>query len=167
MRASLHLMPMNTLCVGRQAFHDVPSVLAVLHKLCMHLRSSFTACPHPPPAFYLISFHAARLAEARLQRSGRCHESEVRAALGRSLPRYRSSATLSDAALRNMIRNWHPGADRTPQVFLPSLSVLPAIGCAYQDVKSCHYVYLPPHYPEWFASLIVVITLLDKRQHAQ
>ena len=57
--------------------------------------------------------HAARFAERRLQRSGRCHESEIRAALGREFTRYRNPETLSDSALRDMIRNWHRGADRT------------------------------------------------------
>ena len=74
--------------------------------------------------------HAARFAERRLQRSGRCHESEIRAALGREFTRYRSPDTLSDGALRDMIRNWHRGADRTATGWAsrcPECSVLQGI----------------------------------------
>lgn len=49
-------------------------------------------------------FHAARFADARLQRSGRCHESEIRAALKGEMRRFRSPDSLSSSALRDMIR---------------------------------------------------------------
>ncbi len=48
--------------------------------------------------------HAARFADARLQRSGRCHESEIRAALKVEVRRFRSPDSLSSSALRDMIR---------------------------------------------------------------
>ena len=62
-----------------------------------------------------------------MQRSGRCHESEIRAALGREFVRYRNPQTLSDGALRDMVRNWHPGADRTATGYYKNLSLRPFI----------------------------------------
>ena len=53
-----------------------------------------------------MSSHAAHFAEQRLQRSGRCHESELRAALGAALPRYRGAGGLPDARLRELVRAW-------------------------------------------------------------
>ncbi|GFR42698.1 hypothetical protein Agub_g3620, partial [Astrephomene gubernaculifera] len=63
-------------------------------------------------------------ADARLQRSGRCHESEVATAFRRQQPAYRSPDTLPDPLLRSMIRNWHPGADRTPNGYYRNLSLV-------------------------------------------
>ncbi|KAK9836358.1 hypothetical protein WJX81_008368 [Elliptochloris bilobata] len=65
----------------------------------------------------------ARFAEERLQRSGRCHESELRAALGRALPRYRGAGGLPDTRLRELVRAWHAGADRTPSGYYRNLSM--------------------------------------------
>lgn len=65
----------------------------------------------------------ARFAEARLRRSGRCHESEIRAALKGEVRRFGSTDSLSSAALRDMIRNWHPGADRTASGYYKNLSL--------------------------------------------
>ncbi|GLI65966.1 hypothetical protein VaNZ11_009650 [Volvox africanus] len=62
-------------------------------------------------------------AESRLVRSGRCHESDVAAALRRELPRYRAKEALSDGVLRDLIRNWHPNADRTPNGYYRNLSL--------------------------------------------
>ncbi|GIL79017.1 hypothetical protein Vretimale_75 [Volvox reticuliferus] len=62
-------------------------------------------------------------AESRLVRSGRCHESEVAAAFRREFPRYRSREALSDGVLRDLIRNWHPDADRTPNGYYRNLSL--------------------------------------------
>ena len=41
-----------------------------------------------------------RFADARLQRGGRCHESEILRALGRELPRYRAERQLDSNTLR-------------------------------------------------------------------
>ncbi|GLC60058.1 hypothetical protein PLESTB_001568700 [Pleodorina starrii] len=62
-------------------------------------------------------------AESRLVRSGRCHESEVAAAFRREHARYRSREALPDAVLRDLIRNWHPDADRTPNGYYRNLSL--------------------------------------------
>ena len=53
----------------------------------------------------IIYNNAARFAEARLQRNGRCHESEIRAALKGEVRRFRSPDSLSSSALRDMIRS--------------------------------------------------------------
>ncbi|KXZ51868.1 hypothetical protein GPECTOR_11g304 [Gonium pectorale] len=66
-------------------------------------------------------------ADARLQRSGRCHESEVVAVFRREVPRYRSPEALSDAVLRDLIRNWHPDASRTPNGYYRNLSLSPRV----------------------------------------
>lgn len=78
--------------------------------------------PHPPACASSVTF-----AESRLLRSGRCHESEVMAALRRELPRYRSSEVLPEAVLRDLIRKWHPDADRTPNGFYRNLSLVPRV----------------------------------------
>jgi hypothetical protein len=66
---------------------------------------------------------AARFADQRLRRSGRCHESEVRGALQGEVRSFRGREALSDALLRDLIRNWHPGADRTPAGYYKNLSL--------------------------------------------
>ncbi|EIE27726.1 hypothetical protein COCSUDRAFT_55711 [Coccomyxa subellipsoidea C-169] len=65
----------------------------------------------------------ARFADARLQRSGRCHESEIRAALKVEVRRFRSPDSLSSSALRDMIRNWHPNAERTASGYYKNLAL--------------------------------------------
>ncbi|KAK9917166.1 hypothetical protein WJX75_001505 [Coccomyxa subellipsoidea] len=62
-------------------------------------------------------------ADARLQRSGRCHESEIRAALKGEVRRFRSPDSLSSSALRDMIRNWHPSAERTATGYYKNLAL--------------------------------------------
>ncbi len=74
-----------------------------------------TATPQLPTA---VTF-----AEVRLVRSGRCHESEVAAAFRREHARYRSKEALPDAVLRDLIRNWHPDADRTPNGYYRNMSL--------------------------------------------
>jgi len=58
----------------------------------------------PPRLSLLAVLAAARFAEGRLRRSGRCHESEIRAALKAEVRRFRSPDSLSSAALKDMIR---------------------------------------------------------------
>ena len=79
--------------------------------------------PSTPPA--LPPPPAVRFADARLQRSGRCHEREVLAALGREMPRYRS---LDGMTLRSLVRNWAPGSERSSNGFLRGVSLRPAGG---------------------------------------
>lgn len=57
----------------------------------------------------------ARFAERRLQRGGRCHESEIWAAYRREpgAGARRSKDALPDATLRTMVLNWYPEAERT------------------------------------------------------
>lgn len=64
-----------------------------------------------------------RFADVRLQRAGRCHESEVYAAFRREVARYRRPEALSDAVLRDMVRNWHPDVMRTRNGYFKNLSV--------------------------------------------
>ncbi|GAX83120.1 hypothetical protein CEUSTIGMA_g10546.t1 [Chlamydomonas eustigma] len=66
----------------------------------------------------------ARFADQRLQRGGRCHESEVFNAFRREFAKYRREEVISDEELRSMIRNWHPDVERTPKGFLKNLSVI-------------------------------------------
>lgn len=68
---------------------------------------------------------AAAFADRQLQRSGRCHESEVFAAFRRAPGngRYRSPDTLPDSTLRDMVRNWHPGVERTRTGYLKNMSL--------------------------------------------
>lgn len=62
-------------------------------------------------------------ANLRLQRSGRCHESEVFAAFRKELPKYRSPEVADDEQLRSFVRNWHPNASRSASGFLKGVSV--------------------------------------------
>ena len=66
---------------------------------------------------------AAKFADQRLRRSGRCHESEVRDALQKADRRLRGPNSLSESALRDMIRNWHPAADRTATGYYKNMSL--------------------------------------------
>ncbi len=77
-----------------------------------------------PPCLKILSLSgAAKFAEERLRRSGRCHESEVRDALSKSDRRFRGPDAMSESALRDMIRNWHPAADRTATGYYKNLSL--------------------------------------------
>jgi hypothetical protein len=60
-------------------------------------------------------------------RKGRCHESEVFAAFRRQHARYRQPDTMPDATLRDMVRNWHPDAERTRTGYLKNLSLRPRV----------------------------------------
>lgn len=66
---------------------------------------------------------AVGFAKERLQRSGRCHESEVFAAFRRELPKYRSPEVADDEQLRSFVRSWHPKASRSASGFLKGVSV--------------------------------------------
>lgn len=70
-----------------------------------------------------MCLHAAVFANDKLQRSGRCHESEVFNAFRRSHARYRSADVLPDSALRDMVRNWQPGVERTRMGYLKNVSL--------------------------------------------
>lgn len=67
--------------------------------------------------------YTAAFAEQQLQRSGRCHETEVFRVFRRAVPQYRSAEVLDDAVLRDMIKNWHPGAERTASGYYKGLSL--------------------------------------------
>lgn len=64
-------------------------------------------------------------AEGALERSGQCHESEIFKAF-RTTPGVRS-AGVTDEALRDMVRNFHPGVKRTSQGFYKGLKVKPRV----------------------------------------
>lgn len=85
-----------------------------------------------------------RFANVRLQRAGRCHESEVFAAFRREHSRYRSPEALSDATLRDLVRNWHPGVERTPNGYYRNMSGersgAPAVACAAPEVYGATHV---------------------------
>jgi hypothetical protein len=66
---------------------------------------------------------AAGFAEARLQRSGRCHESEVFGAFRQRFGKYRSADVMPDSTLRDMVRNWHPTVERTRTGYLRNISL--------------------------------------------
>eukprot|EP00873_Tetraselmis_striata_P034627 jgi/Tetstr1/454891/TSEL_041755.t1 len=65
----------------------------------------------------------AGFAEDRLLRKGRCHESEVFSAFRKSFARYRDPSVVPDPVLRDMVRNWHPGAQRTGSGFYKNVSL--------------------------------------------
>jgi hypothetical protein len=69
---------------------------------------------------------AAGFADVRLQRSGRCHESEVFGAFRQRFGKYRSADIMPDSTLRDMVRNWHPGVERTRTGYLRNISLRPA-----------------------------------------
>lgn len=61
--------------------------------------------------------------DACLLRSGRCHESEVFKEFRRRNGKYRTEDKLSDAVIRDMIRNWNPNASRSRNGYYQNLSV--------------------------------------------
>ena len=67
---------------------------------------------------------AVGFASVRLQRGGRCHESEVFAAFRKELPKYRSPEVADDEQLRSFVRNWHPNAARSASGFLKGVSIV-------------------------------------------
>ncbi len=69
---------------------------------------------------------AASWADSRLQRGGRCHESEVFSAFRKAFGRYRSEEAVPDNVLRDMVRSWAPrGVERTPGGFWKGISLRP------------------------------------------
>mmetsp|Transcript_38144 Transcript_38144/g.73157 ORF Transcript_38144/g.73157 Transcript_38144/m.73157 type:complete len:348 (-) Transcript_38144:450-1493(-) len=69
----------------------------------------------------------AAWADMRLDRSGRCHFTEIEGAF-RTEPgngRYRTQEGISEAKIRNMIANWAPSATRTPSGFYKGVSLKP------------------------------------------
>ena len=62
-------------------------------------------------------------ANQRLQRDGRCHESEVFKAFRRDVPKYRAPDAVTDAQLRSFVRNWAPGGARSRTGYLRGVSV--------------------------------------------
>uniref|UniRef100_A0A7S3VVQ5 Uncharacterized protein n=1 Tax=Dunaliella tertiolecta TaxID=3047 RepID=A0A7S3VVQ5_DUNTE len=69
----------------------------------------------------------AAFAAQKLQKSGRCHESEIFKQFRRSYAKYRSEEAISDDVLRDMVRNFHPDVDRTPKGFFKNLSLIPSV----------------------------------------
>lgn len=64
-------------------------------------------------------------ADDRLQRSGRCHFTEIASAF-RNAPgnaKYRSQEVLTDSTLKTMVANWAPYAERSPSGYYKGLSV--------------------------------------------
>ena len=69
---------------------------------------------------------ADRFAEQQLQKGGRCHENEIRNAFERSNPSYRAEGTrIAQKYLRDMVSNWHRGAQRTSGGFYKNVSLQP------------------------------------------
>lgn len=66
---------------------------------------------------------AAGFADKRLQRGGRCHESEIFSAFRRDFARYRSAEALPDTVLRDMVRNWYPDVERTRTGYYKNVSL--------------------------------------------
>ncbi|KAK9815335.1 hypothetical protein WJX72_001923 [[Myrmecia] bisecta] len=69
----------------------------------------------------------AGFANERLQRTGRCHESEVFKAFRREFAKYRTEEAVSEAILRDLVRNWHPEVDRTATGYYKNLSLRPRV----------------------------------------
>lgn len=66
----------------------------------------------------------ASFANDSLQRRGRCHETEVINAFRKRFGRYRMQSSISDARVRDMIKNWHPGASRSRMGWYKNLSLV-------------------------------------------
>lgn len=62
-------------------------------------------------------------ADRYLERTGRCHVTDVERAFRKAFARYRSEDALSDKELRNLIANWHPQAERTSSGFYKNMSL--------------------------------------------
>ena len=76
----------------------------------------------------LCILSAARFADERLQPKGNCHESEIFKAFRQSNARYRQEEALSDANLRQFLRNWakqyvYPTAERTSSGYFKRISL--------------------------------------------
>lgn len=67
---------------------------------------------------------AAGFAERRLQRSGRCHETEIWKAFEAENPQLRG---IEEKFLRDMVSNWEPYAQRTAAGFYKNVSVRPKV----------------------------------------
>jgi hypothetical protein len=91
---------------------------------CQHLEK---AQYEDHPCALAVSF-----ADARLQRNGRCHETEVFAAFRREVARYRAPEAVSDEQLRGFVRNWAAAATRSSTGYLKGVSV-----------AARAYIYLP------------------------
>jgi hypothetical protein len=65
-------------------------------------------------------------ADDALIRKGRCHESEIFKAFRARFGRYRTQEALSDIRLRDMMRNWHRGAERTRSGWYKNVSLINA-----------------------------------------
>lgn len=69
---------------------------------------------------------AAGFAAERLQRGGRCHESEIWKAFEAAHPQFRSAeGKIKDEYLRDMVANWFPQARRTAAGFYKNVSLVP------------------------------------------
>jgi len=62
-------------------------------------------------------------ADAALLRSGRCHETDVFREFRRRFGKYRTDDRLSDAVIRDMIKNWNPRVQRSRNGYYANLSV--------------------------------------------
>ncbi|KAL4856150.1 hypothetical protein ACK3TF_003300 [Chlorella vulgaris] len=67
----------------------------------------------------------AKFANVRLERRGRCHETEIVRALQRDLPKYREggSAALDSSTLRKLVRNWAPEAERSSNGYYKNIQL--------------------------------------------
>ena len=65
-------------------------------------------------------------ADVALIKKGRCHESEIFKAFRARFGRYRSQDALSDIRLRDMMRNWHRGAERSRSGWYKNVSLMSA-----------------------------------------
>ena len=79
------------------------------------------------PAHWSTNLHSgptASFGKGRLQRSGRCHESEIISAFRKSSAKYRTEEQLEDRFIRDMMRNFAPGSSITSQGYVKGLSLL-------------------------------------------
>jgi hypothetical protein len=62
-------------------------------------------------------------ADASLARSGRCHESEIFREFRKRFGKYRTEESISDARIRDMVKNWNPEVKRTRNGFYQNISI--------------------------------------------
>jgi hypothetical protein len=84
-------------------------------------------------------------ADDALIMKGRCHESEVFKAFRARFGRYRTQEALSDIRLRDMVRNWHRGAERSRSGWYKNISLRSAQPAARAQLPESERL------PSWYS----------------
>jgi len=85
-------------------------------------------------------------ADDALIMKGRCHESEIFKAFRARFGRYRTQDSLNDIRLRDMVRNWHKGAERSRSGWYKNVSLRSAQPAARAELPESERL------PSWYSS---------------